>query len=194
MMHSKQQAQLVEFKTYNYKAVDAIVVKLSSTIEDHARNQVQMHAVARHLVQKFVSKVPSGFGDCFSYNRCFYTTYNDKPATVEEYVPGEFMKLINNDGKSTTPRDDCSAEFLELYEKAQCLVHYSYHSSEEKLMLLDIQGPKYNLYDPEITTTNIMDEDSEIYFCCGNCTTIGIQQFLNHHKCNEYCKMMGLSE
>jgi hypothetical protein len=57
-MHSKEQ--------YNNKAVGAIVVKLSSTIEDHARKQVQMHAVAWHLVKKFTSKVPSAFGDCFS--------------------------------------------------------------------------------------------------------------------------------
>ena len=40
-------------KTYNPKAVEAIVVKLSSTIDDHARKQLQMHAVARHLAQKF---------------------------------------------------------------------------------------------------------------------------------------------
>ncbi len=40
-------------KAYNPKAVEDIVVKLSSTIDDHARKQVQMHAVARHLAQKF---------------------------------------------------------------------------------------------------------------------------------------------
>ena len=39
-------------KTYNLKAVEAIVVKLSSTTDDHARKQVQMHTVAKHLTQK----------------------------------------------------------------------------------------------------------------------------------------------
>ena len=43
-------------------------------------------------------------------------------------------------------------EFDEVYEKAQCLVHYSYQISEKKLMLLDIQGSFFKLYDPEIAT------------------------------------------
>ena len=59
-------------------------------------------------------------------------------------------------------------------------------------MLLDIQGSKFDLYDPEIATADIMDdEESEIYFCCGNCTFVGIEEFLQGHKCNEYCNMMG---
>ena len=39
-------------KTCNLKAVEAIVVKLSSTTDDHARKHVQMHAVARYVTQK----------------------------------------------------------------------------------------------------------------------------------------------
>ena len=179
-------------KTYNPKAVEAIVVKLSSTIDDHARKQVQMHAVARHLAQKFALKAPTEFGACFQYNRCYYTTYNDRPATVEEYVPGNFVKYINNDGTFTYPQVGSSDEYKELFEKAQCLVHYTYNVSQKKLMLLDIQGSKFDLYDPEIATADIMDdEESEIYFCCGNCTSVGIEEFLQGHKCNEYCNMMG---
>ena len=117
-------------KTYNHKAVDAIVVQLSSSIEDHARKQVQMHAVARHIAKKFALKAPSEFGSCFKYNHCYYTTYNDRPATIEEYVPGSFVKYINNDGKCRYPHDGCSDEYKELFEKAQCLVHYSYDISE----------------------------------------------------------------
>ena len=180
-------------KTYNHKAVEAIVVKLSSTIDDHARKQVQMHAVASHLTQKFALEAPTEFGAYFKYNRCYYTTYNDRPATVEEYVPGNFVKYINNDGTFTYTHDGCSDEYKELFEKAQCLVHYSYNIPQEKLMLLDIQGSKFDLYDPEIATADIMDdEESEIYFCCGNCTSVRIDEFLKGHKCNDYCKMMGL--
>jgi hypothetical protein len=62
-------------------------------------------------------------------------------------------------------------------------------------MLLDIQGLKLVLYDPEIATANIMDEESsELYFCCGNCTSVGIEEFLKRHTCNDYCKMMGLPD
>ena len=172
-------------KTYNLKAVDAIVVNLSSTIEDHARKQVQMHAVARHLAKKFALNAPTEFGACFQYNCCYYTTYNGRPATIKEYVPGLFVKYVNNDGKCVNPGDECNDEYREFFEKAQCLVHYSYNVSEQKLMLLDIQGSKYDVYDPEIATENVMDEESdEFYFCCGNCTSHGKAQFLESHKCN----------
>ena len=59
-------------------------------------------------------------------------------------------------------------------------------------MLLDIQGSSYNLYDLEIATSEIVSSGDvlgidEIYFCAGNLATVGIQQFITQHKCNEYC-------
>ena len=132
-------------KTCNLKAVEAIVVKSSSTTDDHARKHVQMHAVARHVTQNFS---PPEFGACFKYNCCYYTTYHDKPANVmEEYVPGNFVKCINNDGTFTYLHNECSDEYKALFEKAQCLVHYSYNTSQKKLMQFDIQGSKFYLYD-----------------------------------------------
>ena len=38
-------------------------------------------------------------GECFQYNHVYVNTINEQPATVEEFVPGPFAKLINNDGK-----------------------------------------------------------------------------------------------
>ena len=35
-------------------------------------------------------------------------------------------------------------------------------------MLLDIQGSRYSLYDPEIATADLIDE-GEVFFCCGIC-------------------------
>ena len=68
-------------------------------------------------------------------------------------------------------------------EKSECLVHYSYVVTDHKLMLLDIQGSESTLYDPEIATEEIMDADGkEVYFCCGNCSTLAIEAFLSDHK------------
>ena len=62
-------------------------------------------------------------------------------------------------------------------------------------MLLDIQGMGYRLIDPEIATTEVMDQDTnEVFFCCGNCSTVGIDTFLAGHKCKKFCTMMGLPE
>ena len=93
-----------------------------------------MHGVARHLAKNFELKAPSEFGKCFQYNRCFYTTYNAQPATVEEYVPGSFVKIINNDGQCMEPPEGANYECKQLFAKEQCLVHYTYCASEKKLM------------------------------------------------------------
>ena len=68
------------------------------TVEDHTRKQVQMHSVARNITQRFSARVPSQFGDCFRYGKVFYSVLNGVPITVEEFVEGEFVKYVNNDG------------------------------------------------------------------------------------------------
>ena len=180
-------------KTYNQKAKNTISETVKSTVENHCRKQVQMHAVARHLAKKFERKAPSKFGECFKYNRCYYTMFDGEHATIEEFVPGSFAKYINNNGKSVVIPEDASQDLKDLFLKAQTLVHYSYVVTDHKLMLLDIQGSEFTLYDPEIATEEIMDkEHHEIYFCCGNCSTVAIAAFLSDHVCNEYCEMMDL--
>ena len=65
--------------------------------------------------------------------------------------------------------------------------------TDHKLVLLDIQGSAFTLYDPEIATAEIMyKEHHEIYFCCGNCSSVTMAAFLSDHVCNEYCDMMDL--
>ena len=180
-------------KKYNAKAKDAIKNTLKTTDEDHTRKQVQMHSAARQLTRQFSSKVPSQFGQCFHYNRVFYTEFEDEPATVEEFVPGDFVKYINNNGDCCSPPGECTTEYKDVFLKAECLVHYSYEYSKHKLMLLDIQGSKYQLYDPEIATTNLVcANSSEFFFCCGNLSTIAIGEFVKNHTCGKYCEMLEL--
>ena len=110
------------------------------SLEDHARKQVQMNAVARHLTKKVGKNVPPEFGRTFEYIKVFFAVFKEQPVTVEEYVESEFQKYVNNNGMCvTSPAEG----FDEIYEKAQCLVHFSYHISERKLMLLDMQGSSF---------------------------------------------------
>ena len=90
-------------KKYQPTSVKTIVGILNSTVEDHTRKQVQMHAVARNITQRFSSRVPIPFGDTFSYGKVFYSVLDELPVTVEEFVPGEFQKYVNNDGTCYTP-------------------------------------------------------------------------------------------
>lgn len=180
-------------KTYNERALRTIQQTMNTVVEDHARKQVQMHAVARHLTKGFSLKVPREFGQCFKYNKVYYSSLNGKPVSVEDFVPGKFAKYVNNNGKCVAAPESSSSESKEIYAKAQCLVHYSYSTTQQKMMLTDIQGSKYSLYDPEISTQNFMDDD-ELYFCCGNMSTTGMEYFLSEHECNKYCQMLKLGQ
>ena len=124
------------------------------------------------------------------------TIEKSKPVTIEEYVEGEFQKYVNNNGVCITSPAE---QFDEIYGKAQCLVHFSYQISERKLMLLDIQGSSFKLYDPEIATTDLIANDAsssskEVNFCAGNLSYIAIDSFKSKHICNIYCEMMSLEQ
>ena len=178
-------------KQYKNDAALTIKETLKMSIEDHTRKQVQLHQVASNIVLQFNNRAPAEFRKQFSYNKVYYSTYKDVPVTVEQFVPGEFCKYVNNDGQcclSSEPSKD------EIFSKAECLAHFSYAHSNGKLMLLDLQGSDYVLYDPEIATKELQDEDneSETYFCAGNTSYVGIAKFLHEHICNDFCSMMNL--
>ena len=86
-------------------------------------------------------------------------------------------------------------EIKTINEKAQALVHFSYIATDNKMILVDIQGSRYHLYDPEIATKDLYgedDEEAEIYFCCGNLSSLAIDTFMKNHVCNKYCEMLDL--
>ena len=130
-------------KTYNDDAVKTIQDTINNSVENHSFKQVQMHSVALHIAQRFKAKAPQEFDECFEYNHCYYSTYDGKPVTIEEYVPGLFFKLVNNDGQCMDMDDDSSAQLKTLLFKAECFVHYSYVSTNEKMMIFNIQGSFY---------------------------------------------------
>ena len=57
-------------------------------------------------------------------------------------------------------------------------------------MLLDLQGAKYTLYDPEIATFDLNDCEGELYFFTGNTTLFGIQKFFDQHVCSKFSKSL----
>ena len=130
--------------------------------------------------------------------KCFFAVFKELTVTVttEEYVEGEFKKYVNNNGLCILSPAE---EFDEIYVKAQCLVHYSHQISERKLMLLDIQGSSFKLYDPKIAATDLLANDAslvpkEVNFCAGNLSCIAIDEFNSKHTCNKYCEMLSLEK
>ena len=82
------------------------------------------------------------------------------------------------------------------FDKAEALAHFSYQESDGKLLLVDLQGTGYNLYDPEIATSADLDKDEqdERFFCAGNLSEVVFTYFFESHKCNLYCRLLGLTE
>ena len=91
--------------------------------------------------------------------KCFFAVLKELPVTIEEYVKGKFQKYVYNNGLCILSPAE---EFDKIYAKAQSHVHFSYQLSERKLMLLDIQGSSFKLYDPEIATTDLLANDTSL--------------------------------
>ena len=180
-----------QFKEKQAEKVETIV-KIS--LENHTRKQVQMHSVAKKLAEMMAKKVPLEFGETFKYDRIYFSKVETKPVTVEEFVPGACMKFINNDGTISIIPEGSGDSTVELCEKAETFSHFTYSHSNQEMIVLDIQGNNYNLYDPEIATTILIDDDDdgEMNFCAGNLSSMAIENFFGQHICSKFCQMLDL--
>ena len=52
-------------------------------------------------------------------------------------------------------------------DKAQCFAHFTFKKSEGRLIVLDIQGAEYNLYDPEIDSSQLLNDDGSFHWESG---------------------------
>ena len=88
-------------------------------------------------------------------------------------------------------------ELRTLYEKAQTLVHYSYFMSAFifYVMLDDLQGAVYKLYDSEIATLELQSAaDPELYICAGDLSKVAFENLKKKHKCRVFCRLMEQTE
>ena len=104
--------------------------------------------------------------------------------SVEEFIEGGFTKYIN-DNRELSVNDS------EILKKAESLAHFSYECTEKEIMILDMQGSGYHLFDPEIASQKLI-EDEEVLFSTGNLSTTVISNFIRVHNCNVYCNLLGL--
>ena len=145
-----------------------------------------MHLLGRNFALQLEDKIKkesiTSFGDVFKYRMIYFGKIDQ-----EEYVDGTFTKYINNNGLL------CVYGSHALGQKADCLIHFSYEKSEKKLMLVDIQGNEYDLFDLEIASANLYDKPQLIY-CTGNLSDFAIKNFISNHKCNAFCISLGLKD
>ena len=127
------------------------------------------------------SSVHKEFGESFRYSKVYFARSKGQLVTLEPYLEGKFVKYINNNG-------EVIARGSEVASKSETFAHFTFVESQKAVMVLDIQGTGYNLYDPEVASTKLQDEETKsLLFCCGNLSTNAIDVFLSSHKCGKYC-------
>ena len=164
----------------------------NQTVEHHTQKVVQMHYLARNFAARSQEELEQSnttefFGPTLKYNKVFLGMIDSEYVTVEEFAPGTFRKYINNTGNISG--DPVSI----IYQKAECLAHYSYARSDAELIVLDIQGCNYVLFDPEIASKEIQ-KDEEYLFCTGNLSAGAMNTFITTHKCRIYCDLLKLTD
>ncbi|XP_065069003.1 myosin heavy chain kinase B-like [Rhopilema esculentum] len=132
------------------------------------------------------------FGSIFSYDEIYFSMMEDVPVTVEPFLAGTFVKYVNNNGEPIA----ANIVNKDIHQKAEAVCHFSLADSEGKLLLLDLQGVRYKLCDPEIATSSLADSinDAEKLFCAGNLQDHAFKNFSLHHVCNLYCKLLNLDQ
>ena len=142
-------------------------VNLNNT--QNTGKQVQMYSAVRSIYQKFARKVPYASGKCFNYGKVYFSTINGTPVTVEGLIPGNFEKYSNNTALMEQAKSD--------EQTAECFMHFSYEVTNKELMVVDLQGVGYELCDPEIASTVLL-EDGELNFCIENLSQNATENFL----------------
>ena len=179
-------------KKYLPDTLSVIQNAMKETVETHTKKVVQMHHLARNMAARLDAMVVKNkeedlYGERFCFNQIYWGKIGEEFVTVEKFIPGNFIKYMNNTGERCVEAGDDRGD------KAECLCHFSYEKSERKLMVVDIQGSGFKLFDPEIASSNLFD-NGKILFCAGNLSMEAIEKITNEHKCNTYCKLLGLNE
>ena len=117
-----------------------------------------MHLLARNFAMQLKEQITKSckstnlLGDFLMYRKIFHgETDQNEYVTVEEFIPGDFTKYINNNGLVCADPSDI------IGQKAECLTHFSYHKTDKQLMLVDIQDNGHDLFDPQIASTELVD-------------------------------------
>ena len=151
----------------------------------HMLIQLQMHMIVRNYAKCLQEEAPAEFGECFTFDKVYFFEWEGEPASIEPFIEGEFSKIMNNTGIPT----EHFAEEDSYRRKGEAFSHYTFSKSDDKYIVLDLQGIGYRLCDPEIATN-----DSKAIFTLGNRGVDAVATFLEQHTCNNFCKMLNLDQ
>ncbi len=149
--------------------------------KDIIENQV----IASYLAKKFFDITKPEKSIRFIDVSLVYVSETDSYYTLEEYIDGDFVKWISNDGTINQDIYSCTLDAFS---------HWSYIISKKYLLVTDLQGAlvansNYILTDPAITSPESPDR-----FTNTNLGEDGIERFFKSHQCNHICKYLVLEK
>lgn len=104
---------------------------------------------------------------------------------VEQELKGEYEKYNNNDG--WVNQSDCVK-----CQVAQAFSHFTYESSNQQKMVVDIQGASIGSISSMCMYTDPQIHSVEKAFGRADRGTNGFKSFFRTHKCNHLCRELGL--
>lgn len=100
-----------------------LIEETGQTVEIHTKKVVQMHTLAKNFADQLALKVQKDdlieFGKALQCGKLYIGKEldNGEFVTVEEYIDGNFLKYLNNNGM-------VCVKTSALLEKAECLAHF----------------------------------------------------------------------
>ena len=102
-----------KFLPSSLEAIDQInnAVGVSESAETFAKRAIQAHLLAKNFADQFRASLSTdlkaSFGKTFAYGKAMLGELDSGDIIMmEDFVPGEFSKYINNDGIPVPPSDD----------------------------------------------------------------------------------------
>lgn len=141
-------------------------------------DDVRMQMTAKHWGMQFNAKHPPKQVD---FIQCFVLELPQRPGSpvfcCERLIAGDYIKYNNNSG---------FVDDEHLRSTPQAFSHFTFHESEGREMVVDVQGVGDLYTDPQFHT-----HDGEEYGE-GNLGPRGMASFLSTHHCDDLCRLLGL--
>ena len=151
---------------------------------------VEVHRESQRLARNFNKFSGTNYPISFTEVSVYQVTKQSDPnatpklneyVIVEDYIPGNFKKWLNNYG-SVSPE-------VSFAKAMPAFAHWSWWYTKGDKMIADLQGvrsdhpPKYTLTDPVLMSGTVNGRR----YGCTDTGVEGIAMFFINHECNDFC-------
>ena len=137
------------------------ILPVEESAFQHAQKQVQAHKLARKIKEDLQNSVndKASFLPTISFNEVYIAMLEGETIIIKEFADANFMKYINKDGTILNTGDSDN----DVLKKTECCSHVSDIKSEGELIVLDIQGCDYTIFDPEVVSSLYFFEEGTLF-------------------------------